>query len=118
MDSQSLKEKVIGLLENMKANEITSMDVAEITSVTDFMIVASGTSSRHVKSIADYVSEEMKKEGINPIGTEGERGAEWVLIDFGDVVVHVMMPTAREHYDLERLWSGLTPAQEQSESID
>lgn len=115
MDSQSLKEKVVDLLDDMKANEITCLDVKDQTSVTDFMIVASGTSSRHVKSIADYVSEEMKKEGINPLGTEGDKASEWVLIDFGDVVVHVMMPTARDHYDLERLWSGLTPNRDQSQ---
>jgi len=115
MDSQSLKDKVVDLLENMKANDIVCMDVTGQTSVTDFMVVASGTSSRHVKSIADYVSEEMKKEKIDPIGTEGERGAEWVLIDFGDVVLHVMMPTARDHYDLERLWSGMTPSQDQDQ---
>lgn len=117
MDSLSLKDKVLDLLESIKAKDIVCMDVKEQTSVTDYMIVASGTSSRHVKSIAGYVAEEAKKVGVNPIGTEGEQSAEWVLIDFGDVVVHVMMPTAREFYDLEKLWSGLTPTSEQNQTV-
>ena len=112
MDSESLKDKVLDLLDAIKAKEIVCLDVKEQTSVTDYMIVASGTSSHHVKSIAGYVGEELKKAGINPIGSEGEQAAEWVLIDFGDVVLHVMMPTAREFYDLEKLWSGLTPSSE------
>jgi ribosome-associated protein len=107
MDSQSLKTKILNLLEDMKANDVVCIDVIGQTSVTDYMVVASGTSNRHVKSIAGYVEEEIKKEGTLPLGTEGENSAEWVLIDYGDVVLHVMLPAAREFYDLERLWENL-----------
>lgn len=74
------------------------------TSVTDFMVVTSGTSTRHVKSIADEVIRFAKKSGVQPLGVEGEREAEWVLVDLGDVVVHVMLPRVREFYAIERLW--------------
>ena len=71
----------------------------------DWLVVASGTSSRHVKSLANNVLMKAKEQGVRPLGVEGERGGEWVLVDFGDVVVHVMQPAARNFYDLERLWS-------------
>ena len=74
--------------------------------VTDIMVIASGTSSRHVKSLADNVLEKVKQQGVRPLGSEGLEGGEWALLDLGDVVVHVMLPTTREFYDLERLWRG------------
>lgn len=91
-------------LEDVKAKEIVELDVSSISNVADAIVIASGTSTRHVKSLADNVAEEARKAGFRPIGMEGERDAEWILIDLGIVVVHVMLPTARKFYDLESLW--------------
>ena len=92
-------------LDDLKALEAVVLDVRSLSSVMDWMVVASGTSSRHVKSLADNVLMKAKERGIRPLGVEGERVGEWVLVDFGDVVVHVMQPAIRDFYDLERLWS-------------
>ncbi|WP_305804692.1 ribosome silencing factor [Stenotrophomonas sp. YIM B06876] len=92
-------------LEELKAKDVAEIDVRGRSSVCDYMVVASGTSSRHVKSIADEVVKFSKNLGVMPIGVEGEREAEWVLVDLGDVVVHVMLPRVREFYALERLWT-------------
>ena len=92
-------------MEEIKARDVTEIDVRGKTSVTDYMVVASGTSTRHVKSIADEVVRFAKKTGVMPLGVEGEREAEWVLVDLGDVIVHVMLPRVREYYALERLWT-------------
>jgi len=92
-------------LDDLKALEPVVLDVRCLSSVMDWMVVASGTSSRHVKSLADNVLMKAKERGIRPLGVEGERVGEWVLVDFGDVVVHVMQPAIRDFYDLERLWS-------------
>lgn len=89
----------------LKAKDVVEIDVRGKSSVTDYMVVASGTSSRHVKSIADEVVKFAKKLDVMPLGVEGEREAEWVLVDLGDVVVHVMLPRVREFYALERLWT-------------
>jgi ribosome-associated protein len=109
MESESLRDIVTLALEDMKARNVQILDVREQTSVTDFMVVASGTSNRHVRSIAQDVVTKAKAAGIQPLGVEGERTAEWVLVDLGDVVVHVMLPQVREFYQLERLWD-LPPA--------
>ncbi len=92
-------------LEDLKAVEPVVLDVRSLSSVMDYLIVASGTSSWHVKSLADNVLTKAREQGVRPLGIEGERAGEWVLVDFGDVVVHVMQPAARSFYDLERLWS-------------
>jgi len=91
-------------LENLKAIDVREIDVRGRSGVTDFMVIASGTSTRHVKSIADEVQRRARQDGFAPIGVEGEREAEWVLVDLGDAVVHVMLPRMRELYLLERLW--------------
>lgn len=102
--SERLLQKIRDALENLKALDIQMFDVHDKTSVTDWMVVASGTSSRHVKSIADEVERQVRQAGMQVIGTEGEREGEWVLVDLGDAVVHVMLPRVRDLYMLERLW--------------
>lgn len=100
-----LRKLVIDALEDLKARDVQEIDVRGKSSVTDLLVVASGTSSRHVKSIADEVVRKAKQAGTPPIGVEGQREAEWVLVDLGDVIVHVMLPRTREFYGLERLWT-------------
>ncbi len=101
---QSCLQVVQNALLDVKAKDIIQFDVSTISSVSDAIIIASGTSTRHVKALADNVAEEARKAGFRPIGVEGERDAEWILIDLGIVVVHVMLPTTRKFYDLESLW--------------
>lgn len=103
--SQDITALVIEALDDLKAKDIVTLDVTALTGVTDYMVIASGTSNRHVKSLADNVVSEAKEQGVRPIGVEGEADGEWVLVDFGDVLVHVMLPEARAFYDLESLWS-------------
>lgn len=91
-------------LVDLKAKEILQLDVSHISNVCDAIIIANGTSTRHVKALADNVADECRKAGFRPLGVEGERDAEWILVDLGHVVVHVMLPTARKFYDLESLW--------------
>lgn len=91
-------------LMDLKAKEVLALDVSHISNVTDAIIIANGTSTRHVKALADNVADECRKAGMRPLGMEGERDAEWILVDLGQVIVHVMLPTARKFYDLESLW--------------
>jgi ribosome-associated protein len=102
---EALLETVHAAMAELKAKDVVEIDVRGKSSVTDYMVIASGTSSRHVKSIADEVVRFAKKLDVMPLGVEGEREAEWVLVDLGDVVVHVMLPRVREFYALERLWT-------------
>lgn len=105
METDALVNLVIDALEDIKAQDISIIDVRDMSNVTDVMVVASGTSSRQVAAIARNVVEKAKHAGVQPFGTEGEQVGEWVLVDLGDVVVHVMQPSVREFYQLERLWS-------------
>ncbi|WP_294067709.1 ribosome silencing factor [Silanimonas sp.] len=100
-----LLKLAIGALEEIKAKDLVEIDVRGKTSICDYLLIASGTSTRHVKSLADEVVKASKQAGYLPLGVEGEREAEWVLVDLGDVVVHVMLPRIREYYALERLWT-------------
>ncbi|HEY0199289.1 MAG TPA: ribosome silencing factor [Rhodanobacter sp.] len=100
-----LRKHVIDALEDLKAKDIREIDVRGKTSIADLLVIASGTSARHVKSIADEVAKFAKKAGVMPLGVEGEVEGEWVLVDLGDVIVHVMLPRIREFYGLERLWT-------------
>jgi ribosome-associated protein len=102
----ALAQIVLAALDDMKAVNVKAMDVRGITDITDLMVVASGTSDRHVKSIVDRVVQRCKEAGYRPYGIEGERDGEWVLLDLNDVVLHVMLPRVREFYALEKLWEG------------
>ena len=103
--SRNLHETVIDALEDIKGQDIVTLDVTALSDVMDTLVVASGTSNRHVKSLADSVIVAAKQAGHQPIGVEGMDSAEWVLVDLGDIVVHVMLPATRAFYDLEKLWS-------------
>lgn len=105
MDSEQFAQFIVAALDDLKAVNTVTLDVRALTDVMDFMVIASGTSNRHVKSLADHVAVEAKKQGMAPMGIEGEDAGEWVLVDYGDVVVHVMLPATRDFYDLERLWT-------------
>lgn len=103
-EERPLATLVTTALDDLKGQQITVLDVRHLTSVTDTMVVASGRSDRHVRALADTVVEQCAKAGVRPIGVEGEKSGEWVLVDLGDVVVHVMLPRVREFYNLEKLW--------------
>ena len=105
MNSEKLADLVIDALDDVKAKDIVKLDVRSMTTVTDYMVVASGTSNRHVKALVDNVAEKAKQAGRRPVGIEGEDGGEWVLLDLQDALVHVMLPKVREFYNLEKLWS-------------
>ena len=111
MNSEQLCDLVVDALEEVKAKDIVKLDVRELTTVTDYMIVASGTSNRHVKALADAVADKARAAGHRPAGIEGEDGSEWVLLDLQDALVHVMLPRVREFYKLEKLWL-LSPAKD------
>jgi ribosome-associated protein len=109
MNSEALTDLVVEALDDVKAKDIVRLDVRDMTTVTDYMVVASGTSSRHVKALVDNVAEKAKAAGHRPVGIEGEEGGEWILLDLQDTLVHVMLPKVREFYNLEKLWS-ISPA--------
>ena len=105
MQIDELKQLALNALDDVKAQDIKILDVRELSNVTDIMVVATGSSSRHVKSVATNLVAVAKAQGCRPIGIEGDDVGEWVLVDLGDVVVHVMQQSIREFYDLERLWA-------------
>lgn len=105
MASSKLQQTVLDALEEYKALDIVNLDIRDFPSITDYLVICSGTSKRHVQSIAENIVTKAKAAGFNPIGTEGHEFGEWVLIDLVDVVVHVMLPEVREFYSLEKLWS-------------
>ena len=109
MNSEALTDLVVAALDDVKAKDIVRLDVRDGTTVTDYMVGASGTSNRHVKALVDNVAEKAREAGHRPIGIEGEDGGEWVLLDLQDTLVHVMLPKVREFYNLEKLWS-ISPA--------
>ena len=104
MNVEQLTQLVVDALEDLKAVDLKIIDVRGKTSITDVMVVATGTSNRHVKSLAGNVIEKAKQAGMPPMGTEGEDAGEWALIDLGDVVVHIMQAEIRDFYQLEKLW--------------
>lgn len=104
MSAEELRQVVTDALDDLKAVDVRVLDVHNMTSVTDYMVIASGNSDRHVRSLIENVVTEVKSRGIRPLGVEGEREGQWALVDLGDVVVHVMRPGVREFYQLEKLW--------------
>jgi len=101
---EAMKLAVIDAIEDIKGFDITVMDVRKLTSMTNYMIVASANSSRQAKAVADNVREKLKEKGFAIRGTEGEKEGEWVLVDLDDIVVHIMVPATRAYYNLEQLW--------------
>ena len=104
MQPEAIKKLALQALDELKAENVIVLDVRSHASFTDFMIFASGRSTRHVKSIANEVVETAKKASLPPLGIEGEDVGEWILVDLGDVIVHVMLPDTRQFYELEKLW--------------
>lgn len=108
MQTNELLTIVIAALEDLKAIDIKVLNVEDLTSITDKMVICSGRSTRHVKSIADNVVTAIKAKGLSPLGLEGLQESEWVLVDLGDIIIHVMLPDIREYYHLEKLWTFQT----------
>ncbi|MEO0575862.1 MAG: ribosome silencing factor [Pseudomonadota bacterium] len=107
---KEITQPIVTALEDAKAQNIKVIDVRKMTSMTDFMIIASGTSDRHVRSVALGLVDTMKASGQRPLGIEGENDGEWVLVDLQDALVHVMLPRVRDFYNLEKLWDIARPA--------
>ncbi|MBQ4831681.1 ribosome silencing factor [Pseudoalteromonas sp. MMG010] len=104
MDTKQLLAFALDKIDDMKARDVIELDVRNTSDVTDYMLVCSGNSKRHVQSIADNLAKEARHAGEEPLGYEGQNEGEWVLVDLGDVIVHVMQDSARSYYDLEKLW--------------
>lgn len=104
MQTETMRQEILKAIEDAKGQDTKVLDVRGVTDFTDYMIVVSGTSNRHVQTVADKVRTHMREQGVRPVGSEGEAVGDWVLIDFGDVVVHVMRPPVRDFYNLEKLW--------------
>jgi ribosome-associated protein len=104
--SDNLKDLVVDALEDRKGLDITVLDVRKLTDITDYMIIATGRSSRQVRSIAEHVVTKAKERGVAPLGSEGVNDGDWALVDLVDVIVHVMHPDARDLYQLEKLWGS------------
>ncbi|RWU12741.1 ribosome silencing factor [Pseudidiomarina gelatinasegens] len=104
MQAEQLRDFVVEKLEDLKGRDIKVMDVREQTDVAEYMIICSGSSKTHVRSLANYVAAEAKHHGVPPIGVEGHEHSEWVLVDLADVVVHIMQESIRDFYELEKLW--------------
>jgi ribosome-associated protein len=105
METTDLLNLIVNTLEDNKAEEIITLDVHELTSVTDWMVICSATSKRHAKALSDYIITQIKAQGLQPLGVEGETQSEWLLVDLGDIVIHIMLPEVRKFYSLEKLWN-------------
>ena len=104
INAAGIKNTIVAAKEDAKGNDIIALDVTHLTQVTDFMVIVSGTSNRHIQTIAETAMKDVEEYGVDKIGIEGLGKSEWVVVDFADVVLHVMSPTAREHYNIEGLW--------------
>jgi ribosome-associated protein len=110
-DLDEVRRWIVEVLDDAKAANILELDIRLLTQIADWMVVASGTSTRHVLALAARLQEAGVRHGLKPTGVEGENGGEWVLLDFGDLIVHLMLPATREFYDLEGLWNERLGAQ-------
>lgn len=108
MELQAMKNAVIAALEDVKGFDITVMDVRKLTTMTNYMIVCSATSTRQAKALADNVRTKLKEQGADLRGTEGQKDGEWVLVDLDDIIVHIMVPATRAYYNLEQLWGNVS----------
>lgn len=117
MKIKKLIDLILKALDDAKALDVTVFEVSKLTSISDYMIIASGRSKRQVNALAEKVSEVAKENGITPLGTEGKKEGEWVLVDLGDIIVHLMHPDTREYYQLEKLWSVDAIEAEQAKHI-
>lgn len=109
MTPETMKKAVVAALEDIKASDILVLNVKKLTSMTDFMIIASGDSSRQVNALARNVVDKLKQRGAEVVGIEGESAGEWVLVDLGNIIVHIMHPAVRAYYNLEELWTAPAP---------
>lgn len=109
LNIEQLKQLVVDAIEDVKGADIKIIDVRGKSNVTDIMVIATGNTSRQIKAIADNIVEKAKAAGVRPLGVEGEQHAEWILIDLGDVVAHIMQPAIRDFYNLEKLWGEESP---------
>jgi ribosome-associated protein len=114
METTALLKIIESVLDDKKGQKITVIDVRGRTSVTDYMVIVTGTSNRHLASMSHYVVEAAKEKGFKPLGVEGDQGSDWVLVDLGDVILHLMTEQSRDYYQLEKLWSvSVTPTEQQ-----
>lgn len=106
MNNKKIIDIILNTLDDAKALDVIVFEVSKLTSISDYMIIASGRSNRQVNSIAEKVIEVAKENNLPPLGTEGKKEGEWVLVDLGDIIVHIMQPDTREYYQLEKLWGA------------
>ena len=106
MDIEVMKQAVVDALEDIKGYDITVMDVRKLTAMASYMVIANASSTRQAKALADNVREKLKELGADVQGVEGEKEGEWVLVDLGDIIVHIMLPATRAYYNLEQLWGA------------
>lgn len=116
MQVEQLKHQALKALEDMKARDVLELDVREASSVTDFMLLATGNSSRQVSALATNLVSQLRESGITPLSIEGLDAGEWVLVDLGDLLVHIMQAETRAFYDLEKLWGDFSLVEDQVES--
>jgi len=109
MDPSELAHQIVDIATDKKANDIVMLRTAEVTSMADFFVICSGRSDRQVQALARAIIDQLREQGIRPLGVEGLSSGRWVLVDFASVVVHLFTPQEREYYALERLWSGAAP---------
>lgn len=105
MEALTLAKKAAAILDDKKASQLNVIKIEEISSLADYFVIASGTSSTHVRALADELEEKLKQEGVAPARIEGYRSDSWILLDYSQVVLHIFTPDAREFYDLDRLWA-------------
>lgn len=114
MQSEQLKQLVLAVLDDYKALDVVDIDVRKLTSITDTMVICSGTSKRHLKTLAEQLVNRAKENSVEALGVEGTEDAEWILVDLADVVIHIMQPPIREFYSLEKLWTTAEEVREKN----